>query len=235
MKDFLQHIGNAYNKMCAAMSKHGILIGIIVALVIVLVYSALIHPININSIVEKAFEKEKQEILSETEKAVNLAVEKRINADNVIGNMMVHLTEKFEPIQRVLLLEGHNGTKTFGNADLIFMTCTMEMLTDNSRNMSYVADDLQRQIKYNLLGQFTNTLKYKKYFYQPDISMCSHNEHRLFQKLKASGDKEVILYPFLDSNDIIQLLLVITGVNLPVDDIIYYIDEHKKVIEDCLM
>lgn len=231
MKTFLTYISDVYAKMCEAMKKNGIITGVLIALVIVIIYSVLINPINVNKIIDNAFAKEKKEKFDESGKAV----EKRMNADIVIGNIMVKLTEKFEPIQRVLLLEGHNGTQTFGKTDLLFMTCTMEMLTDNSRELSYVADDLQRQIKFNLLGQFSNTLRYKKYFYQPDLSTCSHYEHRLFQKLKASGDKEVILYPFVDSDDIIQLLLVITGVDLPVNEIVEYIDENQKVIKDCLM
>lgn len=227
----LTSISDVASKFIRAFKKNGFFLSFGAMMVFVVVYTLVINPIRLDKIVERRFTTEKERIAEENE----LALQKRLQADEIVGQIMTRLTDKFPEIQRVLLLEGHNGTKTFGNTDLLFLTCTMEMLTNSSRNMEYVADNLQRQIKQNLIGGFSNTLKHREYIYYSDIQSCQHYDHRLFQKLKSVGDKECLLIPYKDNNNIIQLLLVITGENLQVDEITEYVGEFKQEIERCLM
>ena len=115
------------------------------------------------------------------------------------------------------------------------MSATMEMLTANSLHLEYISENLQRQIRHSLLGQMLNTLKYKPYLYYPDIASCNHPDHKILWKLKQTGDKECLLIPYLDKEENVQIVMVITGENLPVNDIIEYVGVFKKQIESCLM
>lgn len=227
----LSVIADVANKYIRAFKKNGFLFSFGVMIVFVLVYTLIINPVRVDKIIEKRFITEKEKTIEANE----LAMQRRLQADEILGQIMTKLIDKFPEVQRILLLEGHNGTKTFGNADLIFMTATMEMLTPSSNELEYVSDNLQRQIKQNLLGQFNNTLKHRDYVYYNDISNCHHNDHRLFRKLKAVGDKEALLFGYKDKNNIVQIVLVITGVNLPVNAITEYVADFKPQISNCLM
>lgn len=79
------------------------------------------------------------------------------------------------------------------------------------------------------------TLKHRSYIHYTDIKNCKHPDHRLIHKIANAGDDEVILIPFLSNNNDPVILLVLSGENMPVNDIVEYINEHRKEIENCLM
>lgn len=227
----LNGMASAFSKFVAAFKKHGLLFSTFVMVLFVLCYTLIINPIRLDRIVESRLET----VYQKEKKADIEAMEKRLKADEIIGGIMTKIVDKFPEVQRVLLLECHNSIKTTMQTDILFITCTMEMLTPNSRHLNYIAEDLQRQIRHNLMGGILNTLKYRDYLYYDDVQHCSHAEHRLLQKLKSVGDNEAILIPYRDDDDVIQMVLVITGDKLPVDDIIDYISTFKKTIDQCLM
>lgn len=151
----------------------------------------------------------------ENNKAVEvreISIEKRYKADEIIGDIMVKLIDKYDNIQRVLLLEKHNSLQSISGVDFLYLSCSMEMLTPNSTHLNYLSEDLQKQIVVNLMGNdMINTLKHRDYLYYPDVASCKHPQHRLIHKLRDAGDKECVIIPFKDANHRPLLLFVITG------------------------
>lgn len=222
-------ITNALGKFVGIFRKHGFVYSALAMVLFVSCYTLIINPIRVDKIVEKRFEK-----MYQTEKQKEAEnVQNRIKADEIIGGIMTEIVDKFPEVQRILLLESHNSIRTTTSKDILFMTATMEMLTPNSRHFEYVSEDLQKQIRHNLMGGILNTLKYRDYIYYDSVQNCVHPEHRLLIKLKSVGDKEALLIPF-KQDDMVQSVLVITGGKLPVDDIINYVNMFKSQIERTL-
>lgn len=227
----LDGIAKAFSKFVGIFKKHGFIYVTLVLILFVSCYTLIINPIRIDRLVEKRLESMYQ---TERDKEVE-SINKRLKADEIIGGIMTKIVDKFPEVQRILLLESHNSIQTLTQTDILFFSCTAEMLTPNSRHLTYLSEDLQRQIRYNLMGEILNTLKYREYMYYDSVQGCNHPSHRIIQKLKSVGDKEAILIPFKDRTDLVQMVLVISGENLHVDDIISYIGDHTKEIESSLM
>ncbi len=125
---------------------------------------------------------------------------------------------------------------SLGNVDFLYLSCSLEMLNPNATNLSYISEDLQRQVVLNLLGNdMLGMLKHKDYIYYKDVAKYTHPQHRLIHKLKNAGDKETLLIPFKDANHRPLLLLVISGENIQVEEIIDYINQFTKQITDLLI
>jgi len=102
-----------------------------------------------------------------------LSIEKRYKADEIVGDIMVNLIDKYANIQRVLLLEKHNSLQSLSGVDFLYLSCSMEMLTPNSTHLNYLSEDLQKQIVVNLIGNdMINTLKHRDYLYYPNVANC---------------------------------------------------------------
>lgn len=228
----LNGMTGALSKFVSIFKKHGFVYVTLVLILFVSCYTLIINPIRIDKLVEKRIENMyDQEKQREAE-----TMQRRIKADQIVGDIMTRMVDKFPAIHRVLLLEAHNSLKSLQNVDFLYFSATMEMLTPNSRHMVYLADDLQRQMRLNLVGNnMIQTLKHRNFIYYDNISECKHPEHRLIHKLADAGDGEAIIIPFLNDNDEPVMLLVVSGEELPVNDIIEYVDEFRKQIEACLM
>lgn len=228
----LNGMASAFGKFVSAFKKHGLLFSTFVMVLFVLCYTLIINPIRLDRIVESrletAYQKGKQE---EAE-----SMQRRLKADQIVGDIMTRMIDKFPDIHRCLVLEAHNSLRSLQMIDFLYYSCTMEMLTPNSRHFNYLSDDLQRQMRSNLIGQnMVNTLKHREYIIYDDIQECHHPDHRLIHKLADAGDSQCIIVPFLNEEDDPVILLIVSGNELPTDDIIDYISTFKKQIEQCLM
>lgn len=228
----LSGITGALGKFVSIFKKHGFVYVTLVLILFVSCYTLIINPIRIDKLVEKRLEH-----MYETEKTKEQeSINRRLAADEIIGGIMTKIVDKFPEVKRIILLESHNSIKNLGgDVDILFFTATMEMLTPNSQHLQYIADDLQRQIRHNLMGGLLNTLKYRDYMYFNNVQNCNHSSHRLIIKLKEVGDKEALLIPFKNNDDMVQNVLVITGEDMPIDDIVEYVDEFKPQISKMLM
>lgn len=229
----LSVIADVANKFIQAFKKNGWFFSFCTVMVFVLVYTLIINPVRVDKIIEKRFITEKEKMIEETE----LSMQKRLIADEIIGNIMTHIVDRIENVHRVLLLEGHNSITNRNGIHFSFFSCTAEMLTENSRSLNYLSEDLQRQQRNTLIGiEMVNTLKHRDYIYYNNIKECHHQQHRLLHKIADnSDDNELIIYPFLNKYREPIILLVVSGNNLPVSQIIDYIHEHRRQIEECLM
>lgn len=227
----LSSVSVSFNKFIAIFKKNGLLYSLLIMLIFIIFWCFIIHPININDIVQKQLE---NQIINQKEQTQQ-AIERRYKADEIVGDIMANLLDKYN-VNRVLLLEKHNSVVSLGNVDFLYLSCSLEMLNPNSDNLSYISEDLQRQVVLNLLGNdMLGMLKHKDYIYYKDVAKCTHPQHRLIHKLKNAGDKETLLIPFKDANHRPLLLLVISGENIQVKEIIDYINQFSKQITDLLI
>ena len=228
----LTEISNVASKFIGAFKKNGFIFSFGTMIVFVIIYTLIINPIRLDKIVEKHFLTEKEKAIEANE----IAMQRRLQADEIIGDIMVKIVDKFESVHRVMMLEAHNSLQSLNGVDFLYYSCTSEMLTPNSRHFNYLSEDIQRSMRSNLIGNnMLQTLKHRSYIHYSNIKDCKHPEHRLIHKIANAGDDEVIIIPFLSERNDPVILLVLSGTNLPVNDIIDYVNEHKKQIENCLM
>ena len=236
IKSVLGAISTGLTKLIGAVKKYGIISSVVAMALFVGSYTLVINPIRVDQIVEKRIEYVMEKENNKAVEVREISIEKRYKADEIVGDIMVKLIDKYDNIQRVLLLEKHNSLQSISGVDFLYLSCSMEMLTPNSIHLNYLSEDLQKQIVVNLMGNdMINTLKHRDYLYYPDVASCNHPQHRLIHKLRDAGDKECVIIPFKDANHRPLLLFVITGQNLDVDGITEYIQQFSKTIEDCLL
>lgn len=225
-------ITGAFTKFVGTFKKHGFLYCLFVMLLLILFYTLIVNPIRIDRIVEHRFEmmyEQQQRKEAET-------ITRRLQADEIVGDIMTRLIDKFPAIHRCLVLEAHNSLKSLQNVDFLYFSCTLEMLTPNSRHLNYLSEDLQRQMRLNLIGRnMLNTMKHRKFLVYDNVSECKHPDHRLIQKIADTGDNEALFIPFLNDMHEPVILLVISGDELPTDEIVEYVNDFRKEIESCLM
>lgn len=236
----LSQVAKTLNSFILIFKKHGFLYSLIILVIFTCFYTLLINPIRIDKIVEKSIENAYTENKQKENEEKQIAILRRIEANNIIGDISAKLIDKYSTgstgIRRVLILEAHNSIKTLQNIDLLYYSCSSEMLSPHARHLVYLSEDLQRQMQMNLIGiNMINTLKHRNYLFYDRMSECQHPEHRLIHKLSSTGDNECIIIPFLSETNYPVILLVISGDNLPVNDIVEYVNEFKKQIENCLM
>ena len=230
--NILNGIAGAAGKLIKTFKTHGVAVSAFVLLLLVCAYTLIINPIRIDKIVEQRFE-----TMYQTEKTKEAeSMQRRIQADEIVGDIMTKMIDRFPNIHRCLLLEAHNSLKSLQNVDFLYYSCTTEMLTPNSRHFNYLSEDLQRQMRVNLIGQnMVNTLKHRAFIFYDSISDCKHPDHRLIHKLANAGDNQCLIIPFTNESNEPVILLVISGDELPTEEIIDYVNDFKKQIEACLM
>lgn len=231
----LAQLTKTFNSFINIFKKHGIIFTIFMMLLFVCFWTLIINPIRVDNIIEKRLEMVWQKEKDKTNQDKEDAIERRYNADEIVGDIMTKLIDKFN-VDRVLLLEKHNSVMSLGNVDFLYLSCSLEMLSPTANKLAYISEDLQRQVVLNLLGSdMIGTLKHRDYIYYNDVTGCNHPQHRLIHKLRDAGDKECLIIPFKDKNHRPLLLLVVTGENLDVDGIIDYVEQFSKQITDLLI
>lgn len=233
--NILTQICKALNSFIAIFKKHGTLYTILIMVLFIIFYSTILNPIRIGDIIQDRLTVEMKKAKDDAAEEQQKSMERRLEANNIIGDIMQKLVDKFPNIHRIMMLEAHNSLQSLQNVDFLYASCTYECLTSNSREFNYLSDDLQRQMIVSLLGQnMLNTLKHRDYVYNNAIKNCNHPDHKLYHKL-AQYDNECILVPFLNNKNQLVILMVISGDEMPLNDIIDYINEFRKQIENCLM
>lgn len=224
-------IVSGFTKALGEIKKHGLMVSLFTLIILVLLWSLIINPIHFNEMIEHQFYK----YIENEKDTKEMMIERRIEANDIVGDIMSKLLFKFK-CNRVLLLEKHNSVQSLGNVDFLYLSCTLEMLDNNNPQIDYVSEDLQRQMVMNLLGNdVIGLLKHSKYLVYDDLPNYKKSQCRLLNKLKAEGEKEAIIYPFCDKKHRPLMILVICGENLNVKEIVDYIDGYSHQISDLLI
>ena len=118
--NFITICVNAFNKFVAVFKKNGILTVTFIMVLFLIFYLIIINPININSIIEKKLYNENKE----REYVDDTAFERRLQADEYCMPLLDEIVENNHSIDRAMIFELHNGVKTKGHIDMLFMSCT---------------------------------------------------------------------------------------------------------------
>ena len=226
-----ESITNGFNRMLEGVRKHGVMFSLFTMIIVISLWSLIINPIHLIEMIEHQFYK-----YVESEKDnKELLIERRYEANEIVGDIMSKLLFKFK-CNRVLLLEKHNSVQSLGIVDFLYLSCTLEMLDNNNPEIDYISEDLQRQIVINLLGNdVIGLLKHSKYLVYDNLPQYKKSQCRLLNKLKEAGEKQVIIYPFCDSKHRPLMILVICGDNLNVKEIVDYVDGYSNQISNLLI
>ena len=228
----LESIVNAYTKLLEGVKKHGFKWAILSLLIILMLYCFIISPVHIGDMIEHKFYQQKEMVDEATEESII----RREKANYFVSELMLNVMERYKGVNRVLLLEKHNGQSNLKGVDFLYSSCTYELVSDSIQHPQYLFEDLQKQTNINLLGSNSiQTLKHKDFLYFDNLEKQSNNHLRLLRKLKHVGDSEAIIFSFKDSKHRPIIMLVISGENLDVRNISEYITSYKKQIEELLI
>lgn len=231
-----ESITNGFTNVLASIKQHGWKTALYTFIIVGLLWSIVINPIRIGDMVQTQWEKH-----LETEKVVNdekteESISRREKANFFVSELMLNVIDKFDNVNRVLLLEKHNGSQSLKGVDFLYSSCTYELVNNDITDPLFLYEDLQKQTNLNLLGSnLIQTLKHKEYVYFDDLEKQKNNQCRLLRKLYNGGDKQCIIFSFKDNNHRPIILLVISGDNLNDKSIEEYIGQFKKQIEELLI
>ena len=231
----LESLANSYNNFVETFKKHGILICTVIMVLFILFWTLIINPINVNEIIQKRLQMQYEQMQQQETQLKEELIDRRYRANEVIGGLMSDIQKQYG-CSRVLLLEKHNSLKTLGNVDFLYLSASIELIDTDNQQVNYISDDLQRQVVFNLLGSETITrLRHSNYLFYDDLQNEKRSECRLINKLIAAGDKQCILYPFRDNKHRPLLIVVISGDNLNVSEIVGYLNENRAQVKDLLI
>lgn len=229
---FVKGITEAFDIFVSTFKKNGLAVVTFILVLFMILYSFILHPIDINSIVMKALEKNEQMI----EKMQEENIQQRLKADKLVMDIMTTLTEDYG-VDRCMLFEMHNTTQNLSGVDFLYMTCSYEMLNPEDGEIEYIADNFQKQFLTNFIGQDTyNQLKHKDYLYFTNLENYHRSNYRFINKIKKFDAKSLMLVPFVAKNRPLILLAIISNTNeLDAPKIYSYVKTFRTQIEENLM
>lgn len=233
--NILDSVVNGYEKMIKTIKKHGILYSIFVMVLFIILWTLIINPIRLNNIIEERLKYQWQQTQQEQVEQKQELIDRRYQANEVVGDIMTKILYKFKA-NRVMLLEKHNSVQSLGNVDFLYLSCSLEMIDLNNPETDYISQDLQRQMTVNLLGSdVIGLLKHSKYLFYDDLQNYNKSQCRLLNKLKKQGEKQALIIPFSDAKHRPLLIMVICGDNLNAKEIYSYVEDYSKQITDLLI
>lgn len=229
-------ITNGYNNVIASVKKHGWRTAIFTLVSISLLWSVVLNPIRIGDMVNDKWQSHLQNEKVIVDKQTEDNITRRENANYFVSELMINIIDRYDNVNRVILLEKHNGSSNLKGVDFLYSSATYELVNDNISEPQFLFEDLQRQTNLNLLGvNLIQTLKHKDYIFIDDLVKQSNNRCRLLRKLCHVGDKQTIIFSFKDNKHRPIIMLVVSGYSLDVKSITEYINQFKKQIEELLI
>ena len=207
--NFITICVNAFNKFVAVFKKNGILTVTFIMVLFLIFYLIIINPININSIIEKKLYNDNKE----REYVDDTAFERRLQADEYCMPLLDEIVENNHSIDRAMIFELHNGVKTKGHIDMLFMSCTFESIASDKPELDMISDMFQRQSINSMFASGIYPLRYKKYLYYNDLITSREGTSRLLRKLNRFGIKSVMIIPVLDSKNVPIILIILASSN----------------------
>lgn len=207
-KGFFDSVINGLLKVIGAFKKHGLIACTYILLLFIIFYLMIINPININSIVERLLEKERENTLVVNDNSMK----QRLKAEEVLMPVLTALVDEDDDINRSMLLELHNSIVNVSHIDILFMSATFETISRDRTDLDIVSDSFQRVPTTVLLGlNGLNNLKYKRFIYYNDAISGKNSNSRIYNKLHKLGSNAVGIIPITNHNGVPILLLILTS------------------------
>lgn len=230
---FIEGIIKAFDIFVQTFKKNGLATVTFILVLFMILYSYVLHPININEIVTKAINQSKQDEIELQQKSI----QQRLQSDKIMLNIMNELSANYG-VDRAMLFELHNSTQNISGIEFLYMSCSYEVLNPDDYNIEYIADSFQKQYLTQFVGtESYNQLKHTDYLYFSNLENYHRSNYRLIAKLKHFGANSVMLIPFVDSKNMPLLILVLVSDSDEMDaqKIYNYVRGFRTSIEQNLM
>lgn len=199
--NLLTTITTAFSKFVGVIKKNGVAVTTYGVLLLIVLYSVVVNPINIEKILnEREIDDKKQHVES---------VEKRLMADQLVPPILENIRLKFG-LDRVCLLEMHNSTQNINHVSFLYMSLTYEQYDFANDSIMSVADSYQSQRTSEYYDVF-ETMDKQGYVYIEDLENYDGKlGNKLCRKMLANGAKSVFIVP-LTKDGRIDAMLVLTS------------------------
>ena len=199
--NLLTTITTAFSKFVGVIKKNGVAVTTYGVLLLIVLYSVIINPINFEKILnEREIYDKKQHVES---------VEKRLMADQLVPPILENIRLKFG-LDRVCLLEMHNSTQNINHVSFLYMSLTYEQYDFANDSIMSVADSYQSQRTSEYYDVFETMYK-QGYVYIEDLENYNGKlGNKLCRKMLANGAKSVFIVP-LTKDGRIDAMLVLTS------------------------
>lgn len=199
--NLLTTITTAFSKFVGVIKKNGVAVTTYGVLLLIVLYSVVVNPINIEKILnEREIDDKKQHVES---------VEKRLMADQLVPPILENIRLKFG-LDRVCLLEMHNSTQNINHVSFLYMSLTYEQYDFANDSIMSVADSYQSQRTSEYYDVFETMYK-QGYVYIEDLENYNGKlGNKLCRKMLANGAKSVFIVP-LTKDGRIDAMLVLTS------------------------
>lgn len=228
-----ESITNGFNNVLASIKKHGWKTALYTFIIVGLLWSIILNPIRVGDMVQdqwqKHLETEKVLIEEHTEESII----RREKANYFVSELMLNVLDKYDDVNRIILMEMHNGSSNLKGVDFIYSSSTYELINNDIEDPQYLFEDLQKQTNLNLFGiNLLQTLKHRDYVFIDNVEKEKSNQCRLLRKLSRVGDTQCVIFSFKDHNHRPIINLIISGNNLDVKSMEEYISTFRNQIEE---
>jgi hypothetical protein len=183
-----------------AAKKAGFFWTLFALIVFVLLYSFVIHPVDLNRVIEKAIENKEEK--TKTEHYEDIQLSKRDNIE--INNLFSKLVSD-EKIDRVILFQLHDGTSNLNGVPFVKFSATNEVVAEQITE--YIGDQFYDQI----LGSYEfllRRLSANGFVYSGSVQKESEKNKIYMRMTKNNAQSVYIRSIYNDQTDMVAFLLI---------------------------
>ena len=194
-------ITTAFSKFVGVVKRNGVAISTYCTLLLIIIYSIIINPINLEHIIETLQKNNIQEH--------SKSIDKRLLADQLVPPILENIRLKYG-LDRVCLMEMHNSTESINRVSFLYMSLVYEQYDFTNDSIMPISDYYQKQ-RTSEYYDILNEIDKKGYLYIEDIKNYKGiTGARLCKKLLHNGSNSIFIVP-LTKNNRIDAMLVLTS------------------------
>lgn len=200
-KTILGTLASAFSKFVGVVKRNGVAVSTYCTLLIIIIYSVIINPLNLEHIIDKLHKDDVKEH--------SASIDKRLLADQLIPPILENIRLRYG-LDRVCLMEMHNSTENINRVSFLYMSLVYEQYDFTNDSIMPIADYYQRQRTSEYYGIF-NEIDKKGYVYIEDAKNYNGTVGaRLCKKIVHNGSNSIFIVP-LTKNSRIDAMLVLTS------------------------
>ena len=200
-KTLLGTLASAFSKFVGVVKRNGVAVSTYCTLLIIIIYSVIINPINLEHIIDKIHTNDAQEH--------SASIDKRLMADQMVPPILENIRLRYG-IDRVCLMEMHNSTESINKVSFLYMSLVYEQYDFTNDSIMPISDYYQKQ-RTSEYYDILNEIDKKGYLYIEDIKNYKGiTGARLCKKLLHNGSNSIFIVP-LTKNNRIDAMLVLTS------------------------
>lgn len=219
-QSIIEGISNAITKIFSSVKRNGILVCTWASLLFIIIYTFIIHPIDVNTLVK--------EINTNKEQRHTESVNKRLIADEAIPILLDNFRMKHN-LDRVCILELHNTTSNINGVSFLYFSMTYESLDVDNDSIDLIGNMYQQQRTSEYYQVFKDIGK-KGYVYYDNIKGNNYYNIRFLKNVTKNGTNSIMIIPIMKDNQI-NAVLVLSSKNNSMDIKSIGADLYKPIVK----